>query len=94
MTYDKILGYRYDPNVDYEVDERPCTHCQHSPTLHRDCDAIDCDNGLVSLYEEDPVNFSPNEFQICRDCRGFGSMWWCPNCYADLNQHSVGLEPN
>lgn len=66
---------------DYEYDERPCPRCQHEPTHSRACSQIGCDDGEIDMYEFDgPLWYSPGETEPCRECRGTGIEWWCPEC--------------
>ena len=77
---------------DYEIDDRECPECGHHPTHWRNCDYIGCDGGYVSLYEEDPINFSPDESEKCPECSGTAIQWWCPNCGAELSRFYSGAE--
>jgi hypothetical protein len=71
---------------EYELDDRSCSKCGHSPTHSRYCTALYCDDGYVDEYEEDAINFSPGEeFSLCDECHGSGIEWWCPSCGADLS---------
>lgn len=50
---------------DYEMDWQSCSECGG--------------DGLIDLYEEDGINFSPGELGPCRSCRGEGGSYWCIN---------------
>lgn len=77
---------------DYEFDDRECPECGHSPTHRRECDS-GCSNGLIDLYEEDPINFAPmEEFEDCSECRGAGVHWWCPACASNLALRQLLIE--
>jgi predicted RNA-binding Zn-ribbon protein involved in translation (DUF1610 family) len=72
----------YDDEV-YEDDE-PCPKCGNA-TKSRDCTSLGCDEGAVSLEDDDPVNYGPSDFGVCETCRGYGVEWWCPKCGYDMN---------
>lgn len=65
---------------DYELDDDPCPTCGHSPTRYRDCDQIGCDDGLIDLYEDDPVSYDPDDTEVCLECNGTGVQRFCSNC--------------
>lgn len=67
---------------DYEYNETPCPKCGHSSTHTRSC--TECDDGAIDLYEEDAILHQPGEFKLCVECRGTGSLHWCPGCGHDL----------
>lgn len=74
-----------DEDVEFDYDET-CPKCGHSPTHSRPCDAPYCEDGLIDMYEDDPINFSPGEeFKRCDECNGTGMLNWCPKCGCDLN---------
>ena len=72
-------------DIDYELDDRPCPRCGHHTTHTRTCNALNCEDGYIDEYEDDPLNFAPGEeYTICDECLGTGMNWWCPKCGADL----------
>jgi len=79
---------------DFEYSEIECPACGHSPTHTRYCDNIDCDDGFVDLYDEDPINESPGTLERCSECHGTGHHHWCPKCGHDLNsKQNISREP-
>lgn len=61
-----------DEDVEVDYDET-CPKCGHSPTHSRTCDAPYCEDGLIDMYEDDPINFSPGEeSKRCDECNGTG----------------------
>ena len=71
-----------DYDVDYEI---VCPKCGHTPTHSRECN--ECDEGFTLPYDEDPVNFSEDEFEVCQECKGVGWVHWCPSCGYELVDH-------
>ena len=76
-----------DPEVD---DYFYCPYCGQSPVMYQECD--ECEDGLVSLWEEDPINFSPDEFEDCSKCGGYGRFRWCPNCGYNLTEDDINKQ--
>lgn len=74
-----------DFEPDYEVNDVPCPKCGKTQTHSRECSSFSCADGFLDLYEEDPIIYQPGEIDICGECRGRGSVSWCPNCGHDLN---------
>lgn len=66
---------------DYELDDLPCPACEHPITHSRRCPQ--CDDGLIDMYDEDPICFSPGEMERCGECDGTGIQRWCPKCGED-----------
>ncbi len=72
--------------MDYELDDRECLKCGHSPTHFRECSECHGEGGF-DCYDDDPINFSPGEeTELCDTCNGSGIEWWCPECGADLEK--------
>lgn len=69
----------------YEDDETACPKCGHCPTRYRDCDVINCEDGWIDLYEEDPTWADEDDEAMCFECHGTGIQRWCPKCGADVN---------
>jgi hypothetical protein len=67
------------------IDDVPCPKCGNAETKSRACTQLGCDDGSVDVFEDDPINNSPGDFEICRECHGTGSEWWCPKCGHDMN---------
>lgn len=48
----------------------------------QDIEYEDCFNcggeGGRDLYEDDPVYYSPDDWEDCSECRGNGTLAWCP----------------
>lgn len=44
------------------------------------CTEIDCQDGMIDLYEEDPLCYEPGDAEICQQCDGKGHHIWCSNC--------------
>lgn len=69
---------------DYDYDDRPCPSCGHEPTHRREYGSIGCEDGWIDMYEfDDPLWYSPGEYEQCRECMGRGFHWWCPECGTD-----------
>jgi len=65
--------------------ESPCSKCGHVFTRRSDCTNYCCEDGQIDLYEyDDPINFSPGEYETCPQCGGAGRLHWCPNCGWDF----------
>lgn len=47
------------------------------------CTNFGCEDGLVDLYEDDPINESPGTFVTCPECHGREGGWWCAKCRAN-----------
>lgn len=45
----------------------------------QECEEIDCDDGQVSLYEEDPLWYDEGDTEPCQTCDGQGGWWHCVN---------------
>jgi len=71
---------------DYEYDDTPCPKCGAEPTHWRRCTEIDCDDGFIDLYDEDPINEDPGTFRTCPECQGTGIHHWCPKCGHDFTR--------
>lgn len=52
-----------------------CCLCD-SETEWRDCDQCGGD-GFIELYEDDPINFGPDELGTCPSCSGNGGDHVC-----------------
>jgi len=68
---------------DYEIamSDAPCPFCGHLPLHTRDCGH--CDDGFISLYDDDPLWYDEDDVEKCDECRGTGVEIWCPNCGRD-----------
>lgn len=74
---------------DYEEYDRDCQKCGHYPLHIADCIRIGCDDGYCDEFYDDQIN-SPAEgenYYLCEECNGTGSIVWCPICGADLTGH-------
>lgn len=71
--------------ADYERSNKACPKCNWAPTHFRNCSELDCEEGVVDLYEQDAIVYQPGETAICTECKGTGTVAWCPNCGQDLN---------
>lgn len=86
------LMNRTDPNDEYKSDpdwfddDETCPKCGHYPTRYRDCTEIGCDDGFIWLYEDDPLWYGEDDYEVCEVCHGTGIQRWCPACGEDLNQ--------
>lgn len=72
---------------DVQREDLICPKCGAEDVYFQRCTALDCDDGQVSLYEEDPINFGPDETERCQMCKGRGLLRWCAKCGADLTTH-------
>ncbi len=68
---------------DYEIGYEPCPFCGHDEIHWRRCGALDCDDGFVDLYEDDPLWYNPGDIGMCQECHGTGTEQWCPKCGRD-----------
>lgn len=66
---------------DYEIGD-DCPRCSHY-TDYRDCYIVGCEDGLISMYEEDPIFYYQDDYEKCTNCNGMGFEHWCPNCGWD-----------
>jgi len=57
-----------------------------------DCYMIDCEDGMYSLYDEDPVNFSPDDMDVCSECGGDGGWLVCAFCERGADSAEVTRE--
>ena len=71
---------------DYEIDgEKKCPKCGHEQSHYRDCDNLNCEDGVSDENFDDAIN-SPVEGRdvyTCPECKGIGIIEWCPNCGYD-----------
>ncbi len=70
---------------EYDEDDIECPVCGHTPTRSMSCLNIGCDDGAISLYDDDPIGQGVDDIEQCPECRGTGRQRWCPNCGIDLN---------
>lgn len=40
-----------------------------------------CDDGYLSLYDEDPLFYDEDDQEVCDICDGKGGWWVCPVAY-------------
>lgn len=40
-----------------------------------------CDDGYMSLYDEDPLFYDEDDTEVCSVCDGCGGWWVCPGAY-------------
>lgn len=72
-----------DDELDH--DDMPCPACGAHEVRSRGCDAVDCEDGYIDEYEQDPLNFSPGEeYTVCSECLGTGILRWCAKCGCDI----------
>jgi hypothetical protein len=45
-----------------------------------ECWMIDCQDGEYDAYEEDPINYSPGDMEVCSECDGNGGWLVCTVC--------------
>lgn len=76
---------------DYEIiDDVDCYLCGHGTIHSTYCDDLLCEDGVIDLSEDDPINFAPREIVItCTTCKGYESLFWCPNCNKDLDPKKI-----
>lgn len=77
---------------DYDYDDDPCPNCGHEPTHRRLCQNLDCDDGFIDCYDEDPLWYDPGDTEICPDCQGTGVERWCPKCGYNLQRSHSAIE--
>ncbi len=66
-----------------EVDDADCCKKCGQLMLWHDCWQIGCDEGSISLYEDDPLAYDENEFVRCDICKGKGGWYVCGNCHPE-----------
>jgi len=68
-----------DPTPNSWMDAEPvCTVCG-ADMEWEDC-WNGCDDGYFDLYDEDPINYAPDEeYETCDICKGKGGYWVCPD---------------
>ena len=59
-----------------EGDPGECPAC-NGMALWFDCDVPQCEDGFVSLYDEDPLWYDEDEIERCDRCEGRGGWWVC-----------------
>lgn len=69
--------------MDYQISGTVCPHCGQAETRYRECDNLGCDDGFIDEYDDDPCYALPGDFSPCSECRGTGSVQWCPQCGND-----------
>lgn len=74
---------------DYELDDMECPRCKHSPTHTRPCSELACEDGYISMYDEDPSFFDEDDYERCEECWGTGHERWCPKCGLDIQKYLV-----
>lgn len=76
---------------EYELDEDPCPKCGADAVRFRRCHAVGCDDGLIDMYEfDDPLWYSPGDYEPCEECAGTGVHRWCSACGYDLVRQAAG----
>jgi len=69
---------------DFEIMDGPCPKCGHGQLRYRDCTNF-CEDGMLDEADFDAINFMPGEeVYPCQECKGTGSVTWCPKCGTDL----------
>lgn len=46
-----------------------------------DCEAPGCEDGYYYPYENNPLEYEPNERERCTMCDGYGGTWFCVNSW-------------
>lgn len=72
----------------YFPDTLGCSYPQQEPTCEicsqpmewEDC-WNGCDDGYLSLYDEDPLFYDEDDQEVCDICDGKGGWWVCPVAY-------------
>lgn len=75
----------------YDDSDDSCPRCGHTPTRYRDCSVLDCEDGFISLYDDDPLWYDEDETEMCRECYGTGVERWCPACGLNLQVGREGV---
>lgn len=63
----------------YPQQEPTCEICSQ-PMEWEDC-WNGCDDGYLSLYDEDPLFYDEDDQEVCDICDGKGGWWVCPVAY-------------
>ena len=61
-----------------ECDLRECPKCE-GMAIWTECDRC-CGEGEIDLYDEDPINEIPGDWQRCWVCGGAGGFLYCETC--------------
>lgn len=59
---------------DYEPGD--CPKCG-GYALYYHCYEIGCDDGVIDVYDDDPINNDPGDDETCSVCNGKGGWWVC-----------------
>lgn len=54
------------------------------------CPVIGCDDGLIDVYDEDPLWYSPGDVEKCHECNGHGHVIWCRSCGYCATDPTIG----
>ena len=63
-----------------ELADLACPKCGND-MARRDCNS--CEDGYISMYEDDPFWYDEDDDERCDDCNGHGAHIWCQKCGWD-----------
>ena len=73
--------------IAWTEDDFPICDVCGSYMVWEDCG--ECDDGLVDLYDEDPLWYEEDEFEECSTCHGNTGWWMCPR--ADEHPQLIAI---
>jgi len=72
-----------------EGDPGECPKCGGYALYYR-CHEIGCDDGVIDVYDDDPINNDPGDTETCETCQGKGAWWVCESgCVKNDERTSV-----
>lgn len=77
-----------------EAEQAPlCPSCGYRMEW-QECEEYGCEDGRVSLYDDDPLWYDEDDTEPCQICAGAGGWWRCPNTPEWCKTHPVGENPH
>lgn len=87
--WDVLCNDCYDAlGCSYPQDEQLCEICG-MPKEWESC-WNGCDDGYLSLHDEDPLLYDEDDMEACHICDGDGGWWVCPQAstHKEVNENS------
>lgn len=78
--------------MDIQLTDDYCPRCG-TALYWQECTEINCDDGWIDAYEDDPLWYEPGELEMCQECEGRGYHNWCPNCNYTPYTNTTSLPP-
>jgi hypothetical protein len=73
------------PEMPPEPEADCCPKCG-SLMEYRDCWQVGCDEGWISLYDDDPLWYDEDDEAKCDICDGKGGWYVCTNCHPEAGE--------